>query len=123
MMSGLRSQRHRMVTWVSLKSGVASSGKCIITQAPHRQPTATSERMRSLLLAQKPMRRVTGVSNVFSLAKSRMVPLGLHHESSPRVLSDLCRGDPDGEMVRLIVDRSEERRVGKECRSRWSPYH
>src|SRR3712207_8844051 len=27
--------------------------------------------------------------------------------------------------VRLTgtVDRSEERRVGKECRSRWSPYH
>src|SRR5256714_15026283 len=22
-----------------------------------------------------------------------------------------------------VVDRSEERRVGKECRSRWSPYH
>ena len=22
-----------------------------------------------------------------------------------------------------IVGRSEERRVGKECRSRWSPYH
>jgi len=27
-----------------------------------------------------------------------------------------------GEWV-LRVDRSEERRVGKECRSRWSPYH
>ena len=27
------------------------------------------------------------------------------------------RGQPDG------VLRSEERRVGKECRSRWSPYH
>ena len=26
--------------------------------------------------------------------------------------------------TRLIADdRSEERRVGKECRSRWSPYH
>src|SRR5260370_41613763 len=25
--------------------------------------------------------------------------------------------------VSLTVDRSEERRVGKECRSRWSPYH
>src|ERR1041385_245521 len=24
---------------------------------------------------------------------------------------------------RLLLDRSEERRVGKECRSRWSPYH
>ena len=22
-----------------------------------------------------------------------------------------------------LVNRSEERRVGKECRSRWSPYH
>src|SRR5260370_10780494 len=23
----------------------------------------------------------------------------------------------------LAIERSEERRVGKECRSRWSPYH
>ena len=23
----------------------------------------------------------------------------------------------------IRIDRSEERRVGKECRSRWSPYH
>ena len=23
----------------------------------------------------------------------------------------------------LLLGRSEERRVGKECRSRWSPYH
>src|SRR5690242_21435847 len=25
--------------------------------------------------------------------------------------------------VALLIPRSEERRVGKECRSRWSPYH
>ena len=24
---------------------------------------------------------------------------------------------------KLNTNRSEERRVGKECRSRWSPYH
>jgi len=24
---------------------------------------------------------------------------------------------------RHAIERSEERRVGKECRSRWSPYH
>ena len=24
---------------------------------------------------------------------------------------------------RMLTHRSEERRVGKECRSRWSPYH
>src|SRR3712207_2208273 len=27
------------------------------------------------------------------------------------------------EIVEKYVTRSEERRVGKECRSRWSPYH
>src|ERR1043166_4606851 len=26
-------------------------------------------------------------------------------------------------MAQLAKNRSEERRVGKECRSRWSPYH
>src|SRR5258708_36431895 len=29
--------------------------------------------------------------------------------------------DADGDLVASL--RSEERRVGKECRSRWSPYH
>ena len=29
---------------------------------------------------------------------------------------------PTEEVVEM-KDRSEERRVGKECRSRWSPYH
>ena len=27
------------------------------------------------------------------------------------------------EMMEMKSSRSEERRVGKECRSRWSPYH
>ena len=29
----------------------------------------------------------------------------------------------DGERAVYSAKRSEERRVGKECRSRWSPYH
>ena len=29
----------------------------------------------------------------------------------------------DEETIRFVLARSEERRVGKECRSRWSPYH
>src|SRR5258708_38968511 len=40
----------------------------------------------------------------------------------PRPISSIAgmmaRGTMDG-----AVGRSEERRVGKECRSRWSPYH
>ena len=36
-------------------------------------------------------------------------------------------GDQDEQELQLVTKkdglRSEERRVGKECRSRWSPYH
>ena len=32
-------------------------------------------------------------------------------------------GNEAGFTSALKVHRSEERRVGKECRSRWSPYH
>ena len=40
--------------------------------------------------------------------------------------TDLEKFDKDGYLFfpKLFnSDRSEERRVGKECRSRWSPYH
>ena len=30
---------------------------------------------------------------------------------------------PAAALTVALVLRSEERRVGKECRSRWSPYH
>ena len=32
-------------------------------------------------------------------------------------------GEFSGSIRNLEAGRSEERRVGKECRSRWSPYH
>src|SRR5256885_16935186 len=40
---------------------------------------------------------------------------------SPRVLSGSLTPAPS--VSRRRYGRSEERRVGKECRSRWSPYH
>ena len=36
-------------------------------------------------------------------------------------LTKICAEARGGEFI--AYDRSEERRVGKECRSRWSPYH
>ena len=38
-----------------------------------------------------------------------------------RIFSEVVP-DPSIEVVAKAI-RSEERRVGKECRSRWSPYH
>ena len=70
------------------------------------------------------------------LTELRTVLLKLH-----KTLLDMERRDYErehghvstGELFRLVLDhqqfgwlhniRSEERRVGKECRSRWSPYH
>ena len=34
----------------------------------------------------------------------------------------LAELDPENYLVK-VYERSEERRVGKKCRSRWSPYH
>src|SRR2546429_9624185 len=63
-----------------------------------------------------------------------VIPLTVGRESSVKLINDVQQGD--GMLVVLTqrdkrVDtpvpadlyRSEERRVGKECRSRWSPYH
>ena len=36
---------------------------------------------------------------------------------------EIRRPDPSAAMPGGAEQRSEERRVGKECRSRWSPYH
>src|SRR5256885_15175570 len=52
----------------------------------------------------------------------KLVPEGVegrvpYKGSALRVIEQLMGG------VRASMGRSEERRVGKECRSRWSPYH
>ena len=39
-------------------------------------------------------------------------------------MKDMTFSLPEGCILGLVgKNRSEERRVGKECRSRWSPYH
>src|ERR1039457_1379878 len=41
------------------------------------------------------------------------------------ILASVEVGSPTREDIHALIGdaRSEERRVGKECRSRWSPYH
>src|SRR3712207_9314163 len=43
--------------------------------------------------------------------------------TAARVVRDSGWEGPVGCGFPAVVKRSEERRVGKECRSRWSPYH
>ena len=44
-------------------------------------------------------------------------------EQNANALPKVTLGQYKGLEFTRRVRRSEERRVGKECRSRWSPYH
>src|SRR5256886_2663764 len=57
----------------------------------------------------------TGTLTTGELAVSRLAPLG---DTKPAELLRLAAS-----AEKYSNHRSEERRVGKECRSRWSPYH
>jgi len=46
-----------------------------------------------------------------------------HAICSKGATSHVCGVNAQYSEAALISVRSEERRVGKECRSRWSPYH
>ena len=46
---------------------------------------------------------------------------GMKDDRFTRSVIYICAHSDEGAMGLII--RSEERRVGKECRSRWSPYH
>ena len=48
----------------------------------------------------------------------RLLVVPLYPQYSAATSATVC-----DEVFRVLGDRSEERRVGKECRSRWSPYH
>ena len=49
--------------------------------------------------------------------------IGIYKKSSINAGQQIAIISPNGEIYLDAVLRSEERRVGKECRSRWSPYH
>src|SRR3989442_6927892 len=50
---------------------------------------------------------------------------GVPHEEATRQMSEtqMCEIETVEDPQQVTRWRSEERRVGKECRSRWSPYH
>src|SRR5256712_7030042 len=72
--------------------------------------------------AQKNPQDVTSVAHLTGTLLVPRVPLEAEKQdfSQTEVISYLLFGKPTFE---LGGDQSEERRVGKECRSRWSPYH
>jgi len=59
---------------------------------------------------------VTAISPRDPITEAKLAPVGAAGGLSSMI--------PEGyRAMTVAVNRSEERRVGKECRSRWSPYH
>ena len=57
------------------------------------------------------------------LSSSFLIRTVLIHQQRQAKKQNLERIAAVQETVQSQAERSEERRVGKECRSRWSPYH
>ena len=55
-----------------------------------------------------------------NVGRMALLLAGLPKEVPGTTVNRLCGSSMDAV---AIASRSEERRVGKECRSRWSPYH
>ena len=58
-----------------------------------------------------------------ALAANLLFAAALFSASPARADLKLCNTTPSRVGVVIGYKRSEERRVGNECRSRWSPYH
>ena len=65
--------------------------------------------------------RIEGIDTL--LADPRVTSVRLVTNAEKMVVRETQRAFVYFSLHGLTVDRSEERRVGKECRSRWSPYH
>ena len=65
----------------------------------------------------------TAAADLFELTHKTGINLSGNVDNLPEIFITCGLQDKRIEMSRKLYERSEERRVGKECRSRWSPYH
>ena len=78
-----------------------------------------------LTLLFEEMRENTMIKDaIFQLARRE----NLSYDTARAVMDEIMSGQASdiqmsAYLTAMSMKRSEERRVGKECRSRWSPYH
>jgi len=115
-----------------------SNGEVLAAHGAHaRVPIASITKLMTVIVALdhlKPEQVVTVTGSAAQVGESR-IPLRTGQRISVRDLlagaliqsannaADALASAASGGDVPQFVARSEERRVGKECRSRWSPYH
>src|SRR5256885_16357435 len=94
----------------------ASAEKSIENKALHRTPARPAPRPR----LDCPPRLWLRCAAAGLQAQAAIHP---SQENTMTTANPRLTDHPEEAAVRVPLERSEERRVGKECRSRWSPYH
>src|SRR5437867_91031 len=95
----------------------SSERRSAISAAAANRRTTTRAYPASAVQATRLNRRVSTWLRRRSVTGVRLEPIP---DAADR--ADRCRAAAEAQFLAQIVDiRSEERRVGKECRSRWSP--
>src|ERR1035438_5967119 len=91
------------------------------TTSPVLESQRRSLRSSSLIVTNWRLGILTSTKKVCALLSVRSARSStVSGRYTSEITTDLLSGDQANSDPRL---RSEERRVGKECRSRWSPYH
>src|SRR5256886_7356384 len=131
--SATKGLTERMVGRVLMKVGDGVTGGVAETRQPMRVldvtlephwrwvPGLDEERFRSMLsvpIESGP--RMIGVLNVQSVERREF---SQEDVDFLRAIAGQVAGILERSELQRRLERSEERRVGKECRSRWSPYH
>ena len=119
----------------ALQKGYNAKKKTAINQSsPQKRGVCTAVRTSTPKKPNSAMRKIARVRLTNGYEVTAYIP-GIGHnlqehsvvlirggrvKDLPGVRYHIIRGTLDAQGV---ANRSEERRVGKECRSRWSPYH
>src|SRR3989454_2943127 len=106
---------------------------CVVTVAPQDTTLATGGSFVMRISVDSALIPVAGVPvaltnltpGLILVGPDRTVTALLSPTGGPALVEAAIRGAADTLRLNVapLVARSEERRVGKECRSRWSPYH
>src|SRR3712207_9042850 len=111
----------------------------MLPSVPKRRSSDLRGAPRIVIVASSCGGSIVGAKKIVTMAEARHLPVAPHDCTGPVVFTasthlsinapnalvqESVRAYYTGWYKELLTDlRSEERRVGKECRSRWSPYH
>src|SRR5574341_1937591 len=103
-----------------MPKGAQASAKGFVSRLPRKAPHRRICRDRTVIRHRWARRVASGARVIYGEGTRQNYPV-TSGEGVP-ALGEVVQTEPKP-AAENRVKRSEERRVGKECRSRWSPYH